>query len=297
VAQPFGAFEISIYPITVTAYGGGHFSKSIPSIELSASGVTDIVGTLSKALPRIEIHTTAHQDGIGEIELVLPYIRLSASGFISPIGDMDRAIPAVRLTASAIAGIVGNLEKEIGAIILDASSYWQDENGSVLSMPALRLYAHAQSAIWEMIAVNTKNNGLTNYSNYEYNSLCVMNDQVFGAKSDGIYLLEGDDDNGEDISWSLKTGKIDVENELSQRVRHIWFSRRSSGDLLLIVNDGETEYEYPVTAYSETDDAVRVKIGKGIKSKYIQLELKNLGNETIRLDSFKLFADKRPRQR
>ena len=297
VGEFFGIFDSDIPSITISGYSGGYFSKSTPSIELSASGDTDVIGTLSKAIPRITINTTAHQDGMGPIALTLPAIILSASGFISPVGDFDKEIPAVRLTASAIAGIVGNLEKEIGAIILDASSYWQDENGSVLSMPALRLYAHAQSAIWEMIAVNTKNNGLTNYSNYEYNSLCVMNDQVFGAKSDGIYLLEGDDDNGEDISWSLKTGKIDVENELSQRVRHIWFSRRSSGDLLLIVNDGENEYEYPVTAYSETDDAVRVKLGKGIKSKYLQLELKNIGNETLRLDSFKLFADKRPRQR
>ena len=297
LGEVFCYADIELPSITGAIFGGGFIDADIPSLYITSSGASDIVGKLNKNLPRVELSALAFSSVICQLDSSLNAITIIASGFVSPIASMNREIPHIMVSSSALQNIIGSLAKYIPSVELAANAYWGGLNSASLSIPAITLYAHAQSAIWEMISVNTKNNGLTNYSNYEYNSLCVMNDQVFGAKSDGIYLLEGDDDDGEDISWSLKTGKIDVENELSQRVRHIWFSRRSSGDLLLIVNDGENEYEYPVTAYSETDDAVRVKLGKGIKSKYIQLELKNIGNEALRLDSFKVFADRTPRKR
>ncbi len=295
--QPHGPLWATIFPVSVTAYGGGYFNQKIKKITLAASGSIDNIGFLSKQIPKIVLTASAVQEVLGAATLKIPLIRLSAAGVISPTGSLIKQILAIRMSSAATLGIVGNLSKSVAAVIIDASAYWQSENSATLSIPALRVYANAQSAIWEIISLNVKNLGLTNYSNYDYNSMSLFDGNVFGAKSDGIYLLSGDDDDGEDIPWSLKTGKIDIENQLSQKARHVWLSRRSSGDLLLIVDDGEQEYEYPVTAYNESDDAVRVKLGKGIRSKYIQLELKNITNETLRLDSLKIFADRTSKKR
>jgi hypothetical protein len=125
----------------------------------------------------------------------------------------------------------------------------------------------------------------------------MFNGKPVGAKADGIYELAGDTDNGENISWAFKTGKLDIDDKLAKKVRYAWLSYRPSGDLTLIVDDGENEYEYDVESYKDIDTGVRVKLGKGIRNKYLQLELQNKANETIFLDKLRLFAESTGRKR
>ena len=60
---------------------------------------------------------------------------------------------------------------------------------------------------------------------------------------------------------------------------------------MLVVDDGISEYEYDVTSYGIDDGTVRVKIGKGIKSKYVQLKLRNTSIESVVLDRMRLFTE------
>jgi hypothetical protein len=135
---------------------------------------------------------------------------------------------------------------------------------------------------------------LTNYISYAYNSLCEFNGKHFGAKSSGIYELSGTTDNGSSISWKIKTGKLDMqENEKhSPKKKYVLLSYHPSGDLTLTVIGKEEEYEYDVESYEETDGVSRIKLGKGIRDKYLQFELKNKNGESVFLDKMKIFSDK-----
>ena len=50
------------------------------------------------------------------------------------------------------------------------------------------------------VAMNTKNNAVTEYQDFDFNSLAKIGKHHYGCKADGIYLLNGADDAGTDIA-------------------------------------------------------------------------------------------------
>lgn len=146
------------------------------------------------------------------------------------------------------------------------------------------------SAAFKCLTLNTKNFALTEYD-FTFNSLISFNGHNLGAAGTALYELTGDSDDGANIPWKFKTGKIDMEKNNVNRLRYVWLSYRPSGDLILIVDDGFAEYEYPVISYDTDDNTVKVKIGKGIKEKYVQFELKNIDRQSIFLDRFRIFTE------
>lgn len=146
------------------------------------------------------------------------------------------------------------------------------------------------------LALNIKNFALTEYD-LQLRGLVTFNGRQLGASSTKIFELTGDTDNGEPVDWYIKTGKIDLEKDRVNRLRYVWVSYKPSGDLLLTVNTGLTDYEYPITSYSTDDGTVKVKIGRGIKEKYVQLKLSNLTGESIFLDRLRLFTEATTKRR
>jgi hypothetical protein len=64
----------------------------------------------------------------------------------------------------------------------------------------------------------------------------------------------------------------------------------------VIQPDGE-EYEYSLEGIYITETGVRVKIGKGLRSKYVALDIKNVDGSTLTLDALKLHLDKVMKER
>ena len=136
--------------------------------------------------------------------------------------------------------------------------------------------------------MNTKNMGLTKYTNFDYNSLCMFNGVVIGATRTGIYELTGTEDNEDMIPWKIRTGKLDL---VTHKLRHVWLSGTITGDIKMIIEtpDGE-RYEYDIEPVSETEDEIRVKIGKGLGSRYVNIEFQNESVETITLDKIQVYG-------
>lgn len=59
------------------------------------------------------------------------------------------------------------------------------------------------------------------YSNWDFNSYAKLNGKAYGAKNDGIYLLEGDDDNGTDFHPSVMIGPTTMGTAKVKRVRSV----------------------------------------------------------------------------
>lgn len=282
--------SMSCHAISASATGGGYAALKLAKIAVVSVSSTDAIARLQKATPRITISAMAFTADDGVLQSQLPAVRILANGYLSPIASVNRSILPVRLSASAINGLLGNLSKTIPAVIVLATAHQSSAAQATLSIPSVNLRSSALNGTLLTLSMNTKNLALTQYDNFEYNSLAVFNEKVIGSKADGIYELTGTKDNSTNIAWNFKTGKIDTEDGIGHNVRHAWISYDPSGDLTLVVDDGVHEYEYAVTAYSQIDNTVRVKIGKGLRGKYIQLELKNIANEKIFLDRLRLFT-------
>jgi len=280
--------EASIPMITLSATGGGYATLTLPSITISFTGQGVIVGNLSKSIGKIEVSAIGYQEGLGSLDSDIPAVTISATGTIHPTGTLEREIPAISLVATMSSDILGSLTKSVGAIILDGNCYWMGSNDGVLTIPAVSLVSSARAATIIALCLNTKNFGLTKYTSYDYNSLCIFNGKLIGTKRTGVYELEGTDDDGESISWKIRTPKLDMK---THKMRYAWLSGKASGDIKLVVEtpDG-TRYEYDAEPVAEDEDEMKIKVGKGIGGRYLILELMNEGDQTITLDKWQVYG-------
>lgn len=134
----------------------------------------------------------------------------------------------------------------------------------------------ADSTGAEVWVVNHATGGSTRYENYDFNSYAKIGDQYYGAKNDGVYVLEGDDDEGSPIRASVSYGKRDFFTPKLKRLSNAYFGVSGSGRLFVkvILPDG-TSHVY-ATRQAQSDLAVRrADLGKGLRANYFELELYN----------------------
>jgi hypothetical protein len=282
---------ISLPALTIVAEGGGFAVLVLPDIDSNISGSTNELVSFTGTLPSLILTSSALQQSFSGVFSSLPAIKILSTGYSSNLAEFLKSIPAIRLTSSGSVNIFGELSKSFPDITLDSSAHWTGLNIASLVLPSIGSVSYATFNDIIVLALNTQNFSITTYDNYGYNSLCCLNGKMLGAKGNGIYELSGDTDNGDSIAWSFKTGKLDTSDNFLNKIRYAWITYRPSGDLMLEVDDGENIYEYDVESYQQIDNSVKIKFGRGIRNRYIQLELRNVSNEKIFLDGIKLFAE------
>lgn len=138
--------------------------------------------------------------------------------------------------------------------------------------------------------LNTETRGVSEYSNWPFESFARLGQSYFGAASDGVYLLEGDDDQGENIESYVRTAVLDLVGGKFARVPEAYLGYTSSGQLVLkaVVTDRngtKAEYWYALTAQTAAAPRTgRIKLGRGLHSVYWQFELHNKDGADFSLD-------------
>lgn len=81
------------------------------------------------------------------------------------------------------------------------------------------------------------------YSGYDYNSYSELQGKVYGAKSDGIYLLEGTKDIDTDINTGVRMNLYNMGIHLEKRVYAAYFGLSGTKPVLKVINEnGEVVY-------------------------------------------------------
>lgn len=286
----------------------------IPFFVLEAEGFDECTGNTSIELPELTLSATVSINEIGQASLTFPFLTLSASGSVMTIGRGAITIPRLSLGAETFIGEIGNVSVTIPALsiegigaegalgtgaitlpflILSNTGMLSAEGEADLTIPAFMMFAEVGTSTYLNLVMNLRNRALTLYENYSFNSLCRFNGVNLGATATKIYdLSTGITDNGTAISWAFKLPYIDLEFKIKKKLRLAWITLKTDGDLLLTVSypDG-TEHEYTVTGYETTEDGIRVKFGKGIKSRYVALEIEDVNGSTLELDAIRLQFD------
>lgn len=83
------------------------------------------------------------------------------------------------------------------------------------------------------------------YSNYDFNSYAILNDNVYGAKSDGIYLLEGSTDAGIAIQTGVRMNLYNMGTHLGKRIIAAYFGMSGNKPVLKVTNEnGAVDYYF-----------------------------------------------------
>lgn len=127
-------------------------------------------------------------------------------------------------------------------------------------------------------ALNTRTTAITEYQNYAFNSFAQLGGRYIGASAQGLYELTGDDDAGEQIIASLKTGIAQLGGSRYTSFRAAYLGVRGAGDYVLKLDTGDGKYyTYSVTANDM--ETTKINLGKGLRARYFSFELISAGQD------------------
>lgn len=270
----------------------GTLQVNLPMLTVSFSAHDSIEGALSFTIPKQSVKFTGWQEIEGALNVILPIQGVKLAGFVNENGVLNVTIPMLRFTGTAEGSNEGVLSFTIPSYRISFDGYSSTEGDLHVTIPMIIF--HAEQTIeaddYLTMVMNTKNKALTVFDNYNFNSLCAFGGKHFGATDDNIFDLDtGKTDNGTMIEWNFKFGYLDLEQKQKKKLVEAWLSYKSDGDIKFTVvqPDGE-QYEYVLQGIDTTETGLRVKFGKGIRTKYVALDVSNIEGSSIDLDELKL---------
>lgn len=293
-------------------------APTLPRLRMTAKGPA--YGSMAAALPGFVMRASA-ETTYAELVAELPRARFTAySGELTPLVKVIEyvaagapALPAAYIaisfiervdgsaTAAAYATVTADASEEITAedaasavmTMLD-SVIEQLGAGERLVTAMFRIDGDAPADEGPAWVVNTDSRATTRYDAYGFNSFFVLDGKHFGVRQDGVYLLEGTSDAGQPIVAGVALGKHDFGTQALKGLEAVYAGVSSTGKLYLRVSDGKNTYTYAARAASETLEAQRFDVGRGLRANYFTFELVSEG-DVFELDSitFNVLASQR----
>lgn len=135
---------------------------------------------------------------------------------------------------------------------------------------------------------------ISRYDNWDFNSFCCINGTYFAASDTGLYTLGAATDDGLPIQASVKTLKMDFGSSTQKRVVSAYLGYTATGKMVLKVGSVDqgvqSEHWYEAReAMAASPREGYVPLGRGLKSRYWQLELANVDGADFELDKLELY--------
>ena len=147
-----------------------------------------------------------------------------------------------------------------------------------------------ESEAW---AVNTANSASTRYDSYGFNSFASFGGKHYGAKPDGVYLLEGANDAGRPIASGVSFGKHDFGTQALKHIEAVYAGVSAAGQLFLRVGDGKSQYTYKARRVDADMRVQRFDPGRGLRANYFTFDLVSEGDFELDSVTFAVAATKR----
>lgn len=127
-------------------------------------------------------------------------------------------------------------------------------------------------------AVNVKNGAVTTYENFAFNSFGQMGLKYLGASSDGLYELNGENDDGAQIIAKLKGGFMSFGQMHLSSIKGVYLGIRGGGEFFLKIEDG-AGHATTYRALSRDFETTRINTGKGLRARFFRFELTSTGQD------------------
>lgn len=291
--------DTELVPITAVLQGHNIVVVDIPVLTATFEGRTGEAGVMDVYIPALQTTLTGSISRQGILAVNIPPLVSSMTGIAGRISNISVNLPAI---AGGLYGTVGSKG------ILNVTLPWVngaltghfDVNGNVLvTLPPIGVRTLTSLRdTFDVMVLNTIASALTHYENYEFNSFFSLNGIIYAVAYDGIYAVGlAEDDAGEPIEAGIETTLIDVEKKDRLqpnivRPDHVFLGYKTDGDMTMtVVKADGTEYDYPIRGLYDDEHGVRVKIGKGLKGRYVALRFENQGGCDFEIDRIRIFAE------
>ena len=265
----------STLPLLKYSRGDGYFDVALPMLTLEITGTND--GRFELELPLM----TVSMVGGGRLDLSLPALTFEATQSLDQIGSFTLTLPRLSFSTSGIRGGVGSFSESLPALS-GVLTGWSNTSGSIADSLPLLVGEFVSFAAYTSVVMNTDNTAVTEYSNFNFNSMAMIGDSMFAADANGIHLVGGSLDGSAKIEATAKTMATDFDTGQLKTITscHTNFPEA----MIRLVKDKTDESPWSLT------DGKRAKFGRGVKGKYWAIEMKNRVGGDFDVDSLEFRA-------
>lgn len=265
---------------------------SLPFLELAGYGVNgtyDLTNTFDEELPLFTIEGTAIVGTVSEGDIDLPKLTLSAQHRTGTISRASFTLPFFDIRATTFTYY--EFDQAIPLFTVEGYAHGPLVATFDEALPMFEVTGYLQRAQdgYRIYVLNTRNNVLTEYEHFDFNSFCTFQGKNLGAHSSGIMSLEGDDDNGTGIDASFGTGVTDFRLPNKKKITDAYLNAKGDGGMVLtVITDDGLESGYPVTISGVRMKPCKVPVGKGKKGRSWEFILENVGGGDFELNGIDL---------
>lgn len=143
--------------------------------------------------------------------------------------------------------------------------------------------------VYEGWVLSVEDFGYTEYENYPFTGVASLKGKPYALAEDGLYLLEGDQDEGSPIAAALRTGLFDFNSKALKDAKSVYLGYTSNGQLVVkAITTGrgkkrEDWYRLKKTPGGDFD-MNRATIQRGLRSTYWQFEICNVDGADFDID-------------
>jgi len=139
-------------------------------------------------------------------------------------------------------------------------------------------FDNSSEECWDRLclSMNLRRLAVSQYGNFNFDGLVEMNGVPLAFSKDGIYVLEGDDDDGQPIQALLEF-MTDMESERQKRLRSCYLGCEADGDLRLVLRNDEGNVREYVFTHKPMQHSARVAVGRSGRGRYWTFAIENIG--------------------
>jgi hypothetical protein len=155
----------------------------------------------------------------------------------------------------------------------------------------------------QTIRTNLYINASTQYTNFNFTSMCMFNGVVLGAGASGLFkLCCSDTDNAVAIDAYFIPYTVDFNDDHHKRLRRVYIGGNLDGDLKLTVTGNGNSVNGPYTITYNASETVQVKMfaiarSKGYKWVYADFKFENVNGSFFAIDSIRTLYSIHSRRR
>ena len=156
-----------------------------------------------------------------------------------------------------------------------------------------------RSAVLRTYAMSLQGGGTTEYKEFPFNSFAKINGQYYGASEEGLFLLEGNTDNGAPIQSEFGFGEFDFGTPKMKTISYCYLGTAAGSMKMRVyshVNGKPAGYEYKARLHGRSIREVRFDLGRGLKSTYVMPTFYNANGHDFEVDHVRFLVSNSDRR-
>lgn len=274
LAPSYAFADGEMYPLTGMAEGVMHISGTSEGAFSALAGISSeaayaqSVGSFLPMTGESDSYEGPDQALIASVMVVAAPSEANSVLFALIDSEMN-IVGLFTVTSTETAQLMSSLNLSddfaLAQTLRAAIESWMEANANAFDPSA--------SAVRDVWVYHMDANGSTRYEGYDFDGFTRIGDAYYGIKSDGIYRLEGPDDNGTQVPARVNFGNLSFGTMARKALPYVYVGMSSSGDTYLKVTaDGQT-YTYRVRDNTDLMKAHRYELGRGLRASFYDIEL------------------------